>query len=333
MLRGLTWDHPRGYAPLDALSLPVRWDRQSLEGFESAPIAGLAADYDLMIIDHPGLGDAVAAGSLLPFEELLAPEELASWRSSSAGASFDSYTVDGRQWALPIDAATQVAVTTLPEAPRTWAQARQVDTALCLGGPHALLTFWSICLAHGATPPEVPRPVGVLALELMAELRGREQWWRLNPIGLLEAMASGAGPAYCPVVYGYVGYADRLTFADTPTVHGRHGSVLGGTGLAVSALRDVNRAQAARVARALISPRVQREVFVAAGGQPADAEVWRTNGFHADTLSTMEDAWVRPRRQGYIKFQTEASALLRENLGAMPPHRLLAELENLGRNG
>ena len=60
--RGLTWDHPRGY---DALAEAARrvnagrsaplitWDRQPLEGFESAPITDLTARYDLVVLDTP----------------------------------------------------------------------------------------------------------------------------------------------------------------------------------------------------------------------------------------------------------------------------------------
>jgi multiple sugar transport system substrate-binding protein len=58
ILRGLTWDHPRGYVVLDALAADgdsvVRWDRQPLEGFESRPLRTLADGYDLVVIDHPG---------------------------------------------------------------------------------------------------------------------------------------------------------------------------------------------------------------------------------------------------------------------------------------
>ena len=65
-LRGMTWDHPRGYRPLEAFAAHcpaagVSWDRQSLAAFEAQPIAELARSYDLMVIDHPGLGAAIAA--------------------------------------------------------------------------------------------------------------------------------------------------------------------------------------------------------------------------------------------------------------------------------
>lgn len=123
-LLGLTWDHPRGYAPLLRLARldeagthrygpavgALRWERQSLEGFEAEPIALLAQRYDLLVVDHPGLGAAVESGCLVAMDELFGADELAGWRARTVGPSFDSYTLDGRTWALPLDAATQVAV-------------------------------------------------------------------------------------------------------------------------------------------------------------------------------------------------------------------------------
>ena len=164
-LTGLTWDHPRGYLVLDALAgtlepdVSVRWQRQPLEGFESRPLRTLADDFDLLVVDHPGLGEAVRDGALLPLDEVFSEPELAGWRTASVGASFDSYVLDGRPWALPLDAAAQVAVARpdlMDTRPASWAQACQVArehrTALCLGGPHALLMFSAICVAAGSPP-------------------------------------------------------------------------------------------------------------------------------------------------------------------------------------
>jgi multiple sugar transport system substrate-binding protein len=54
-------------------------------------------------------------------------------------------------------------------------------------------------------------------------------------------------------------------------------------------------------------------------GQPSRREAWHDAGvnrawgdFYAQTADTLENAYVRPRFNGYIKFQTEASALLRQ---------------------
>ncbi len=353
-LRGLTWDHPRGYRVLDALAgmlapdIVVRWDRQPLEDFESRPLRTLADDYDLLVVDHPGLGEAVRDGALRPVAGLFTPGELARWRAGSAGASFDSYRLTGRQWALPLDAAAQVAVTRpdlTAARPASWGGAVRlagtVPTALCLGGPHALLMFSAICVSAGSPPatqgPEfVTGAAGAAALEVMAALLERADRGLSvrNPIAVLDAMAAPDGPAYCPLVYGYITYqrpgekvgARRLSFSDAPAGAGGLGSVLGGTGLAVT--RSCTQpGTAAAVIRRLLAAQVQTAVFAAQGGQSAAADAWldpgadaASGGFYRATWATMQQAWVRPRFAGYLEFQTAASAVLRDGLLAGAPH-------------
>lgn len=376
-LLGLTWDHPRGYAALAELErldargerphgrvgAPLHWERQPLEGFESEPLARLAERYDVLVLDHPGLPDGVASGSLVAMEDLFSAGELSAWSEAFAGPSWASYEHRGSQWALPLDAATQIAVSR-PDvlgdepAPATWDEvielARRRSPALCLGGPHAFLMFLALCVAAGAEPlaerdgPLVPATVGRFALETMAELlaladpRGSS----LNPIGVLDAMSRG-GPAYCPLVYGYVTYhrapaagRRRLRAHDPPRVGGggRPGTVLGGTGLAVS--RRCADLDAARGhLRRLVSSQVQGRLIPALGGQPSLRSAWcdpevdrAAGGFFSATRASLDAAWVRPRREGYIGFQTAAGELVREGLLARrAPAVLLEQLEALHR--
>jgi multiple sugar transport system substrate-binding protein len=112
-LRGMAWDHPRAYQPLEAFakecpSPAVSWDRQSLADFDARPLTELARQYDLMIVDHPGLGAAITAGAIQPLRRLVPQEVLDGWKGSSFGPTWDSYVVGGQPWALPVDAATQV---------------------------------------------------------------------------------------------------------------------------------------------------------------------------------------------------------------------------------
>ncbi|GAA4986626.1 multiple sugar transport system substrate-binding protein [Nonomuraea thailandensis] len=344
-MRGLTWDHPRGYAPLDELTRldlaganpygdvpePIEWDRQPLEGFESEPIAKLCRTYDVMVIDHPGLG--AATGALVPMEELFTAEELAGLRF--AGRSYESYHLDGRQWALPLDAATQVAAARPGVVvPGSWPgvveAARSGRMALCLGGPHAFLMFCAVTCGDF-----LDEEAGERALELMAGLLALADpaLSLRNPIGVLDAMAAGEVD-FCPLLYGYVTYP--LTFSDAPAWPGRKpGSVLGGTGLVVSRRRigEICDAVRAHLLR-LTSEPVQGTLFPATGGQPAARSVWtggpgrRAPGatvgppaFYRDTLATMEAAWIRPRFPGYIALQERSSALIREGLLAATPAR------------
>jgi multiple sugar transport system substrate-binding protein len=377
VLRGITWDHPRGYAALDELArldaaadpaygavpAPLGWDRQPLAGFEATPIADLAGRYDLLVLDHPGLGAATAA--LHPLDELFGEDELATWAAATAGPSFASYRYAGRPWALPLDAATQVCVVR-PDLmdgrppPATWpevaALARECRVALVLGGPHALLTLLAICAAQGAPPvteaggggaaggfadDAAARDAVLLALGLLADVwaRADQAMAAGSPIDVLEAMAAGDVAACAPLVYGYVTYSEPgrrhpLAACDAPAWRpgGPPGSVLGGTGVAVSrrvAGQDIQTARAHL--RRLLSGPVQRGLVPQAGGQPALRAAWESGevnagcgGFYRRTRATLDQAWVRPRFAGWIAFQDQGSAVVREGLlyRAAPSHIL-----------
>jgi multiple sugar transport system substrate-binding protein len=346
-LRGLTWEHPRGYLVLDTLG-GARWDRQSLEGFESRPLRTLADDYDLVVIDHPGLGEAVSDGALRPLEALLSDAELAACADVSAGRSYASYHLGEHQWALPIDAAAQVAMCRpdlLDERPSSWQDAcrtaRRHRTAVCLGGPHALLMFSAVCVALGAPPSGHPGAgvfadpdAGAEAVAIIADLLAHADVTLAgqNPIGVLDAMAADGGPAYCPLVYGYITYqrAGALTAFDAPAGPGGIGSVLGGTGIAVT--RSCADLTAAReLLLRLVSERVQVGLYAELGGQSADRRAWKApgaNAFYAATRRTIESAWVRPRFAGYVEFQSAASGMLRDGLIHGERHQVLVDRVN-----
>jgi len=229
--RGLTWDHPRGRLALERAAATatdaagerlIDWDAQPLEGFESSPIDELAARYDVIVLDHPHLGDAIATGAVRPLDSVFPADFLAEVGRGAVGPSAASYTLESRLWALPLDAATQVAVSVperVPTAPRTWAEvadlAAVAPVALSLAGPHAFLTYASLCVALGSEPAELPgagfvdpevgeRALGMLAGIVRTLPSGTAE---LNPIGLLERMRRDRDIAYIPLVYGYVTYA------------------------------------------------------------------------------------------------------------------------------
>lgn len=341
---GLTWDHPRGY---DALAETARrvnqgretplliWQKQPLEGFESAPIAELAAANDLLVMDHPHIGEAVAEGCLWPLEDLYPPELLALWRRDAIGPSAESYHWGGQTWALPLDVAMQVMVRRpdmVERVPESWRAvidlATRLPVALSLGGPHAVLTLISMVAGAGGAVggagflPDTPAQE---ALELMHHLyrlrpTGSEA---LNPIALLQAMAEGDDIALIPLIFGYVTYAApgparrALAFTDTIRTAGGQGGVIGGTGIAFSRRRRPSARLLDHIA-SLMTPQVQTQVFPAFGGQPSARAAWadpdvnaRWGNFYAGTAATAEAALLRPRFDGYIGFQTAASARLR----------------------
>jgi multiple sugar transport system substrate-binding protein len=365
---GLTWDHPRGRAALEEAArqsreqtgLDLRWSTHSLEGFESSPIAELAEKYDIIVLDHPHLGEALEHDSLLPLDELFGANELAVLAEQTVGPALDSYVYQGHLWALPLDAATQVGAMrgdlfgdAVVHAPETWSEvdalADQGRVALSLAGPHAFLTFASVCVALGeepATGDEFISPeIGAAALELLTRLADRApaESDRLNPIAMLQAMSAGDSIAYCPLIFGYVNYTsphcDRpLTFVDAPAkeIYGRPGSTIGGTGLALTR-RCEPGPELLKHLRWLLAPEIQRVFIPEHEGQPSAHQAWEdkavnqaSDNFYRNTRRTIDQSWVRPRYRGYIQFQTDASALLRSVLAReITPAAGLNELQRL----
>ncbi|MEU1973100.1 extracellular solute-binding protein [Microbacterium sp. NPDC019599] len=362
---GLTWDHPRGRAALEAAAerfraadLDITWDVHSLEGFESAPIGELAERYDLIVLDHPHLGDALAAGCLQAVEEVLGAALVEDVAARAVGPSLATYQLDGRTWALPLDAATQVAACRadlLGSDPVTWDDvletARRAPVALSLSGPHAYLTFASVCaslgapLALGAAEEIVASDAGERALGILSELAASAPGGSdaQNPIALLERMTATDDIAYIPLVYGYVGYADpararAVTFGPSPTGPGGVGSTIGGTGIAVTQRAEVTPALRAHLAW-LLSDEAQVSFIPAHEGQPAVRAAWeseavnaRSGDFYRRTRSTIEAAWTRPRFPGFTAAQTEMSRVVRDAVRERSaPAGVLARLTEIQR--
>lgn len=360
---GLTWDHPRGYNALAAAAsraaveggVRIKWAKQPLEGFESHPIADLAARYDLLVLDHPHIGEAVASDCLVALEDLFTTADIAGWQERTVGPALDSYLWHGRHYALPLDVATQVMAwrrDLVGERPVTWDDVARLSehapVAVSISGPHAICTFFSICVSLGEEPRGerlVSDAIAIEALGRMARLsarapRGTEAY---NPIRLLEAMATSDSIALVPLVYGYVNYSrtvrgrHAVAFGEAPVIAagGRPGSVLGGTGIALTKRARPDRPLLDHL-RWLMSLDAQARFIPEHDGQPSARDAWRSDavnatvgGFYRNTLATVEAAYVRPRHDGYIAFQTEGSAIIRAGiLGQRPPATILPQLRD-----
>lgn len=309
-LRGITWNHTRGYLPLVAASqrfheihggaVDIAWEKRSLREFEATPVDELAARYDLLVIDHPFVGYASANGALLPLDLHLDAAFLQDQAANSIGGSHESYLWAGHQWALAIDAATPVACWR-PDLmaslgltpPRTWEDLLGLARAGHVEFPAApincLMNFYSLCVSHGETPAVsrehlVSSAAGEAALADLAALVAASAPGGLarNPIQSYEHLlrADNKRLAYIPLTYGYSnysrqGYASRLlAFGDVVSHRGVPlRTTLGGTGLALSA-RTEQRDWALRFARYAASGDIQRTLFTAAGGQPGHRAAW-----------------------------------------------------------
>ena len=103
-LRGIAWDHPRSTAPL-ADSLPrfaalhpdvhITWDSRSLFSFGEGSIESLASQYDLVLYDHPFVGQVAEEGLMIDLAKQLSASTIKQLRADSLGPSFQSYEWGG----------------------------------------------------------------------------------------------------------------------------------------------------------------------------------------------------------------------------------------------
>ncbi|MDB5523772.1 MAG: hypothetical protein JWM58_1535 [Rhizobium sp.] len=260
----------------------------------------------------------------------------------SVGQSFTSYNWQGRQWALPIDAATQVQAyrDDLADPAETWDDvielAGEGGVLLPLRPPHSLMTFYTLCANLMAPCASgggklVDAKIGATAFDMIAELASLidPACFDMDPIAVSERMSEEGSIIACsPFIYGYANYAidgfrkNVLTFVDIPEagIIGPAGSALGGTGIAVSAFSQAREA-AIDFAYWIASAEIQKGIYAASGGQPAHAAAWEdetvngaTGDFYANTRATLEAAWVRPWHDGYMAFQHAASERINAGL-------------------
>jgi len=355
-LKGMTWSHPRGFDPMVACAaiwaektgVQIDWEKRSLQDFESFPVEELARAYDLIVIDHPHVGQITDEGCLAALDVPGREAERAALAAGSVGASYPSYFWRGHQWAFPIDAATQVLAwrpDLIDAPPTTWAAvidlARQGRVLLPLRPPHSLMCLYTLagnigapCTVEGDTliNPATGAEIWDMLRELAALVDPACAGW--DPIAVFEEMARpGSQIACAPLIYGYVNYAipgfrpNLIRFADMPVAGGKGpvGSALGGTGIAVSAFSAAKEA-AIDFAYWIASGEVQRGPFAAAGGQPGHAAAWEdaavnaaTSDFYRATRATLEGAWLRPRHNGYMALQEAASQRITAGLAAGEP--------------
>lgn len=309
-LRGIAWNHTRGFSPVVATAqryeelhpnVRISWEKRSLQAFADASMADLAARYDLIVMDHPHTALAATEGLLLPFEDWAPDGFLTDQAANSVGSSHKSYRYDGRQWTLATDAAAPVA-TWRPDLlqkhglslPHTWEDvlemARGGFVTVAAFPIDILMHCYMFTLASGHEPFRTDEGIGPadVVAGALEELRRLVQacdplCLERNPIRTAEWMSStddDPRAAYCPFAYGYSnysrpGYARHLLQAGGLVTYGanRLRSTLGGAGLAVSA-RTKHPHEAMDYAVFTARPKVQSGIYFEAGGQPGHRSAW-----------------------------------------------------------
>lgn len=362
-LKGMTWSDPRGYDPVVAAAkafgktypgVTIVWDKRSLQGFETTPVDELAAHYDLMVIDHPHVGSVADRGCLLAFETHASVDALAELANQSVGRSFQSYFLHGNQWALPIDAATQVQAhrADLSARVHSWhdviGKAEDGHVTWALRPPHVLMNFFTLAANLG-------RPCATSYGDLIDVETGRQvfqqlsavarhmddAFYTMDPIAVLNELADSDRYHLSPLVYFYKGYANsgyrnnRIHFSDMPVLgrNGPLGSALGGTGIAISS-QTAHPQLCTKFALWLAGAACQSGIYIEANGQPGNALAWNSPAANAATLDayhntrlTHETAWLRPRHDGYMQFQQEGSDIVTGAIrGRLAPDAAIARL-------
>lgn len=266
VLKGITWDHPRGYQPLVSCSdiyekefgVKIEWHKRSLTAFGDQSLEELCNKFDLLVNDHPHVGLAVEKNCLEPLDNIISTEDLSRLQLQSAGPSFLSYCYKEKQWALPIDAAMQSA-TFRPDLisqnniPSDWDEVFKLADSLkkvgsCLGmalsPTDCLCSFLSLAAQSNAPireeqPEFIKKDIGLHVLGMLKKMRksfhpGALHW---TPIDLFDYMALNDDVIYCPLAFCYNNYSrigfrrKRLIFHNAP---GINNAVLGGAGISVS---------------------------------------------------------------------------------------------------
>ena len=351
-LKGMTWDHPRGYDPMIATSrefnihnsgnVSISWEKRSLQAFADRPIEEMTSDYDLIVIDYPHVGEVAAKYLLAQFDIPKYKEKLNQLMLQSVGKSFDSYKVDNHQWALPIDSATQVSAyrqDVISFLPKNWNDlidlAKQEKVLWPLKPVHAISSFYSIYNNIGETfnPSNkdfVIKDQCIETLKMMKIIANKlpRQCFAMDPIDTAESMSENNNIAYCPYLYGFSNYSRQdfrkniLSYGNVLDLSGKgpSGTHLGGTGIAVSA-QSKNKDYAMDYAYWIASADCQKKTYYENGGQPGNAVAWEdekinleTNNFFKNTRHTLEESWVRPKHNGYMNFQDEGGNIINEYL-------------------
>jgi multiple sugar transport system substrate-binding protein len=347
-LKGMTWDHVRGHDCLvhsnDLLihkcGISITWDARSLLAFGDQHISEFYNDYDLMIIDHPHVPDAVHADAVIAFEDLVTPTQLDLLEATSVGESHDSYLYKGKHWALAIDTAAQVSAFRPDKADRSpvfWYEVFELAKQKQLLWAHkpvdAFSTFATL-MAQKDAPLEgnahfINQETALDVLEFMVELASLVPDFcaTSNPIDIAEVLSGGDDFAYGVCMYGYSNYSRKgfrkntLIYDDLPSFDGKAtGSQLGGAGVAVSS-KSKNPKAAAEAAMLLSLPEIQATTYGLGGGQPGNLIAWKDNvlngvshNFFRNTLRTLENAWVRPRVLGWPDVQYQSSLIIHKCL-------------------
>ncbi|PKQ64841.1 hypothetical protein BZG02_03035 [Labilibaculum filiforme] len=338
-LKGIAWDHPRGYEPLIAASkefskrnpnVNIKWDIRSLKEFGDMPIEDLIGKYDFITIDHPYMGQADANNLLLNLKDKISKDVLDMHAKESVGASYQTYNFKNNLYALPVDAAALVAAyrkdllaelgcSGLPKSReelfayyKTLPSRKSVAWALC--PTDFWCVFLTICAQDGGRDfikdYTLNKTVGVNALNEIKKhldfIHPESMNW--NPIQILDRMGEGNEIVYSPYLFGYTNYSRKgysknlVHFTNSPVNPKQEiSTIMGGVGLAISAnCKEVKTA--VDFVSFVADAKIQKGIYTKEGGQPGNLVAW-TSKENNELCSDFFTNTMKTMKDAYIRPQ------------------------------
>ena len=353
-IKGIAWDHPRGFDPMVETAkvyqkknpdVNITWEKRPLQAFADRPIEEMAFDYDLMVIDHPHVGEASRKNLIYELNNSQAyKEQLYNLEKNSVGLSHQSYNFNNNQYALAIDAAAPVSAyrkDLIEEVPKTFSETiklaekskvlwpiKPVDSISCFNSIAANLDN----PVNNKNQTFVETGLAKEILKMMKQLSNLvpKECLNMNPINVLDIMSSSDDFSFCPQLYGYSNYSRKgfsksvinfgnmISFNENP--NNCKGSQIGGTGLAISKSTKYLEV-ALEYSFWVASEDCQSDLFYFAGGQPGHLKAWQNEkinnnceNFFSNTLLTLQKSWLRPRYDGYMYYQDKGGTLINSYL-------------------
>ena len=328
-LRVVAWDDPRCIAPLEASQ--ETWHRISgdtleiitrpLTAFNDQPLDELSPLCDVMIIDYPHMGQALAEGAITDIHDIADNDALTAIKKSMIGQAQESFVVGDTMPAVASDAACQVSAYR-PEKlqqlgwdnpPTDWDAVLQLQqqhpdsVAFSLYPSDIICAVMGYCQSKGHAPdvdgqffPNID--IAREAIDFIKALSKNvpDFCWENTPQGVFKIAEANDAIAFIPYTFAYTRKTQpaegNWRFCPLPS---GHIGIMGGAGMAVSSQSHEQQKAADFIlwycgeAGQLIAGRH--------GGQPSGVVAWQdsesdsnTNGFYSDLYDAQEKSFVRP---------------------------------------
>ncbi|MCJ8331811.1 MAG: hypothetical protein HRT89_24145 [Lentisphaeria bacterium] len=319
-LSGITWDHRRGWGPLEMVqnshnqsgaSLSIDWMFQEQDQFGMIPVNEISEQCDIFFIHQSQIGQAASDGLILSIDDTY---------DHYVGQAFASCHWNEKLWALPVDMSCHVSACKDHESisRMNWDELLNIASpsqmGIALAGVNCLEVLFSLLVTGGnflLLGQEFPLSGKVVdTLDLLKALKSEAHpdsinWYTRD---VLDALSVGT-IKFSPMVFGSIEYEiNGIVYDDIPSYTGKkpHGVCSRVYAVAVSA-HSKNQDEAIAFAKTMSSAAIQANEWLANGGQPASRNAWFKNmrkfSLFKNTLFTMDESFCRPTHNQWLDCQ------------------------------